>query len=73
MGSKSRNSVIDFVEVPWGTNFCKFYRTKADLTDLLVPVSKHVWGKMNCAYCHQIRGNAWGTINERSRRYPEKA
>jgi PAS domain S-box-containing protein len=41
MGDEVRNSGIDVIgSVPWGTHFCQFYRTKQDLTDLLVPYFK---------------------------------
>jgi hypothetical protein len=33
-----RNSGIALVgDLPWGSHFCQFYRTKKDLTDVLVP------------------------------------
>jgi len=36
-----RKSGIDIVgDVPWGTHFCQFYKTKEDLTDILVPYFK---------------------------------
>jgi len=36
MEENLRNSGIDIIgDVPWGTNFCQFYQTKEDLTDIL--------------------------------------
>jgi len=36
-----RKSGIDIVgDVPWGTHFCQFYKTKEDLTDILVSYFK---------------------------------
>lgn len=36
-----RKSGIDIMgDVPWGTHFCQFYRTKDDLIDILVPYFK---------------------------------
>lgn len=39
--SEKRPSGIALVgELPWGTHFCQFYKTKKDLTDMLVPYFK---------------------------------
>ncbi len=36
--AKKRNSGIALVgDLPWGSHFCQFYRTKRDLLDVLVP------------------------------------
>jgi PAS domain S-box-containing protein len=41
MEDKTRNSGIDVIgNVPWGTHFCQFYKTKQDLIDILVPYFK---------------------------------
>lgn len=41
MKENVRNSGIDVIgDVPWGTHFCQFYRTKEDLMDILVPYFK---------------------------------
>ncbi|MHC4146766.1 MAG: MEDS domain-containing protein [Planctomycetota bacterium] len=41
MGANTRKTAIDAVgNVPWGTHFCQFYRTKEDLIDILVPYFK---------------------------------
>jgi hypothetical protein len=37
MNEKLRTSGIDIIgDLPWGTHFCQFYRTKKDLTEILV-------------------------------------
>ncbi|MBI5508656.1 MAG: MEDS domain-containing protein [Deltaproteobacteria bacterium] len=47
---EKRNSGISMVgDVPWGTHFCQFYRTKQDLLDILVPYFKA--GLENNEYC----------------------
>ena len=39
--SEKRQSGIALVgDLPWGTHFCQFYKTKKDLTDMLVPYFK---------------------------------
>jgi hypothetical protein len=39
--SKKRNSGLALIgDVPWGTHFCQFYKTKNDLLDILVPYFK---------------------------------
>ncbi|TKJ36206.1 MAG: hypothetical protein CEE38_12335 [Planctomycetes bacterium B3_Pla] len=41
MGAETRKTAIGAVgNVPWGTHFCQFYRTKEDLIDVLVPYFK---------------------------------
>ena len=36
--AERRNSGIALIgDLPWGSHFCQFYRTKKDLTDVLVP------------------------------------
>jgi PAS domain S-box-containing protein len=41
MEDELRNSGIDVIgNVPWGTHFCQFYKTKQDLIDILVPYFK---------------------------------
>ena len=38
MVEKNRKSGITILgDVPWGTHFCQFYKTKKDLLDILVP------------------------------------
>lgn len=45
-----RKSGLEIVgEMPWGTNFCQFYKTKEDLLDLLIPYFKA--GLENNEYC----------------------
>jgi PAS domain S-box-containing protein len=45
-----RKTAIDVVgNVPWGTHFCQFYRTKEDLVDILVPYFKA--GLENNEFC----------------------
>ncbi|MCK4786057.1 MAG: MEDS domain-containing protein [Desulfobacteraceae bacterium] len=45
----------DFIgDVPWGTHMCQFYRTKDDLTDILVPYLKV--GLENNEFCMWITG-----------------
>ncbi|MBI5492573.1 MAG: MEDS domain-containing protein [Deltaproteobacteria bacterium] len=41
MGTRLRRTGIDLIgDVPWGTHFCHFYRTREDLTDILIPFFK---------------------------------
>ena len=41
MEIKIRKTGIDIIgNVPWGTHFCQFYKTKEDLIDILVPYFK---------------------------------
>jgi hypothetical protein len=50
MGDETRHSGIDVIgDVPWGTHFCQFYRTKQDLIDILVPYLKA--GLENSEFC----------------------
>jgi PAS domain S-box-containing protein len=38
MGDEMRESGIKVIgQVPWGTHFCQFYKTKQDLIDILIP------------------------------------
>jgi hypothetical protein len=40
-GEEKRNSGITLVgDLPWGTHFCQFYKTRKDLFDILVPYFK---------------------------------
>jgi len=48
--SQKRDSGIALIgEVPWGTHFCQFYRTKQDLLEMLVPY--FAAGLENNEYC----------------------
>jgi len=48
--SKKRNTGIALIgDVPWGTHFCQFYKTKKDLLDILVPYFKA--GLENNEFC----------------------
>ena len=50
MNEKLRKSGIDIIgDLPWGAHFCQFYRTKEDLTEILVPFFKA--GLENNEYC----------------------
>jgi PAS domain S-box-containing protein len=50
MTDETRNSGIDIIgNVPWGTHFCQFYKTKQDLIDILVPYFKA--GLENNEFC----------------------
>ena len=41
MSEKLRRSGIDSIgDLPWGIHFCQFYRTKDDLTEVLIPYFK---------------------------------
>ena len=41
MSEKLRRSGIDIIgDLPWGAHFCQFYRTKDDLTEVLIPYFK---------------------------------
>jgi len=51
--SYKRKSGIKVIgDVPWGTHFCQFYRTKEDLIDILVPYFKT--GLENNEFCMWI-------------------
>ncbi len=53
MSEKLRRSGIDIInDVPWGTHFCQFYRTKEDLLDILLPYFKA--GLENNEFCMWI-------------------
>jgi PAS domain S-box-containing protein len=53
MKSNLRVSGIDIVgNIPWGTHFCQFYRTKEDLMDIVVPYFKA--GLENNEFCMWI-------------------
>ncbi|MCX5991864.1 MAG: hypothetical protein NTZ04_06000 [Chloroflexi bacterium] len=44
MDEQSRKTGIDIIgDVPWGTHFCHFYRTKHELINVLVPDGKTRW------------------------------
>ena len=50
MEDELRHSGIDVIgNVPWGTHFCQFYKTKQDLIDILVPYFKA--GLENNEFC----------------------
>jgi hypothetical protein len=41
MPPELRSTGISVVgDVPWGTHFCSFYKTKQDLLDILIPYFK---------------------------------
>src|SRR3982074_2760662 len=41
MATQTRKTGIDVVgDMPWGTLFCRFYETKEDLLDILIPYCK---------------------------------
>ncbi len=53
MSTEPVNTGIDIIgAVPWGTHFCQFYQTKADLLDTLVPYFKA--GLENNEFCMWI-------------------
>jgi len=53
MGKKIRKTGIDILgDVPWGSHFCQFYKTKEDLIDILVPYFKA--GLENNEFCMWI-------------------
>ncbi len=50
MAAETRKTAIGVVgNVPWGTHFCQFYKTKEDLIDILVPYFKA--GLENNEFC----------------------
>lgn len=50
MNEKLRKSGIDIIgDLPWGAHFCQFYRTKEDLTEILIPYFKA--GLENNEFC----------------------
>lgn len=46
---KRQSGIALIGDVPWGTHFCQFYRTREDLLDMLVPYFKA--GLENNEYC----------------------
>lgn len=59
MGAETRKTAIEAVgNVPWGTHFCQFYRTKEDLIDILVPYFKA--GLENNEYCIWVASEPLG-------------
>jgi PAS domain S-box-containing protein len=46
---KRKSGISILGDVPWGTHFCQFYRTKQDLIDILVPYFKT--GLENNEFC----------------------
>lgn len=53
MIEEKRKTRIDIIgDVPWGTHFCQFYKTKDDLVDILVPYFKA--GLENNEFCMWI-------------------
>ncbi len=60
-----RKSGIEVIgNVPWGTHFCQFYRTKQDLIDVLVPYFKA--GLENNEFCMWITSEPLETTAARS-------
>ena len=56
MIERLRQSGINIIgNVPWGTHFCQFYRTREDLMDILVPYFKA--GLENNEFCIWITSN----------------
>ena len=54
-----RKTGIDILgDVPWGTHFCLFYKTKEDLTDILVPYFKA--GLENNEFCMWVTSELLG-------------
>ncbi|MBN1360132.1 MAG: MEDS domain-containing protein [Sedimentisphaerales bacterium] len=47
--SKRQSGIALIGDVPWGTHFCQFYRTKEDLLEMLVPY--FAAGLANNEYC----------------------
>ncbi|MEW6001855.1 MAG: MEDS domain-containing protein, partial [Nitrospirota bacterium] len=53
MSEEKRKTGIDIIgDVPWGTHFCQFYKTKKDLINILVPYFKA--GLENNEFCMWI-------------------
>ncbi len=60
-----RKTAIDVVgDVPWGTHFCQFYRTRAELVEVLVPYFKA--GLENNEFCLWITSEPLGAEDVRS-------
>ena len=60
-----RKSGIEVIgDVPWGTHFCQFYRTKQDLIDILVPYFKA--GLENNEFCMWITSEPLETTAART-------
>ena len=60
-----RKSGIEVIgNVPWGTHFCQFYRTKQDLIDILVPYFKA--GLENNEFCMWITSEPLETTAART-------
>ena len=57
MEKTKRKTAIEAIgDVPWGSHFCLFYRTKEDLTDILVPYFKA--GLENNEFCMWVTSEA---------------
>lgn len=47
-GRDLRKMGIEIIgDVPWGTHFCQFYKTRQDLIDILVPYFKGTSAKVH--------------------------
>ena len=61
-GSRLRNTGIGPIgDAPWGTHFCHFYETQADLLDLLVPY--FATGLLNNEFCMWVTSEPLGVAD----------
>ncbi len=64
-GQETRTTGIDVIgNVPWGTHFCQFYRTKQDLIDTLVPYFKA--GLENNEFCMWVTADPLKTVSAKA-------
>jgi len=64
MEVKLRKTAIDVVgDVPWGTHFCQFYKTKKDLIRYIGPLFQ--WGAGEQRILHT--GDVWGFEPQRNK------
>src|SRR4030042_2400030 len=61
-GTRSRDTGIGPIgDAPWGTHFCHFYETQADLLDLLVPYFSA--GLKNNEFCMWVTSEPLGVAD----------
>lgn len=72
MPPELRSTGISVVgDVPWGTHFCAFYKTKQDLLDILIPYFKT--GLENNEFCFWLISNSDAITIEEAKKELRKA
>jgi len=72
MAEELRKTGISVVgDVPWGTHFCSFYKTKQDLLDILIPYFKT--GLENNEFCFWLISNSDAITIEEAKKELRKA